>query len=240
MRSTSQQSVWYTIVVEHKIIIGMIGVFFLLTAAGVGAVYISGADFSKFVPINESTNKPLSEKADILLNGPLDPQPEKPKASLTTKSSPSPTPKPSATSSPSATAEINIDTSRIYSLINAHRKEHNQSSLRIHAALELSAQRKMEDMRANKYWQHENRDGVITWELFEQSGYHYSAAGENLSFGNNSAWAVFDGWVNSDQHNRQMLSPEYEDMGLAVDCENYQEAGQKKCAVVLHLGKQQL
>jgi uncharacterized protein YkwD len=225
--------------VEHKIIVGMIGVFFLLTMTGVGVVYFSSTDFSRFIPNSTSASETVTEKAEIHLNGPLDPQPEKPKASPTQKPTPSPATTPTA-STLSTTSEIKLDVSNIYSLINAHRKEHNLSSLRIHPALELSARKKMEDMRANMYWQHENRDGVITWDLLEQSGYHYSAAGENLSFGNNSAWAVFNGWVNSDQHNRQMLSPEFEDMGLAADCENYQDAGQKKCAVVLHLGKQQL
>lgn len=158
---------------------------------------------------------------------------------------PTPTPT-SVTPSLSAAQQTNtqpggtasIDRTTLYSLINAHRKEHNLSELQVHAALEQSANKKLQEMIAEKYWQHENRAGKTSWYLFEQSGYHYSDAGENLSFGNNTAWNVFNAWVNSPNHNAQMLTGVYENMGAAADCGTYKEAGEVSCVVVLHLGKQ--
>lgn len=212
--------------------------FFIITLVGVSAIYLSGINFSKTLITKIPEKLTTTEKEPIHLNGPLAtpiPQTFKEKIVSSTPSSQTP-----PTIIAKAAESNTIDISNLYSLINAHRKEQNLSTLRIHQALELSSRRKLEEMRATKYWQHENRDGVISWEVFKQSGYNYSNAGENLSFGNNSAWAVFNGWVNSPQHNQQMLSTDYEDMGLAIDCENYEQAGQKSCAVVLHLGKQLL
>lgn len=158
---------------------------------------------------------------------------------------PAPTPS-SVTPSVPRTTEPNtqtgatavIDRTTLYSLINAHRKEHNFSELQVHAALEQSSSKKLQEMIAEKYWQHENRAGKTSWYLFEQSGYHYTDAGENLSFGNNSAWNVFNAWVNSPDHNAQMLTASYENMGAAADCGTYKEVGEINCVVVLHLGKQ--
>lgn len=146
------------------------------------------------------------------------------------------------TAQPVATPQAaahSIDLSMLYSLINAHRKENKLTALRVHASLEQSATRKLQEMIATKYWTHQNQQGVINWQVLKQSGYHYELAGENLSFGNNSEWSIFSAWVASPEHNKQLLTPEYEDMGASVDCLTYQEAGEAKCMAVIHLGKQQ-
>lgn len=161
-------------------------------------------------------------------------------------STPSPTPTPSSvtpsvlgsSASNNTKNTASIDNQSLYSLINAHRKENGLSQLKVHTSLEQSATKKLQEMIAEKYWQHENREGKTSWYLFEQSGYHYTEAGENLSFANNTAWNVFDAWVKSTQHNEQMLKEVYEEMGLASDCSTYIEQGTASCVVVLHLGKQ--
>lgn len=130
---------------------------------------------------------------------------------------------------------LSIDKTSLYSLINAHRKENGLSELKVHTSLEQSSNKKLQEMINEKYWQHTNREGQQSWQLFVQSGYHYANAGENLSFGNNSAWTVFNAWKESAEHNTQMLTAEYEHMGLATDCTTYQEAGSISCVAVLHL-----
>lgn len=210
----------------------MLGGFLAFTLMAIVVIYAFSADLSFLRPGVKKTTPPQATPIA------LDPKPEKILGAGTDKPLlPTPTPNPTQPTFQSKN-ESSIDSSSLYSLINAHRKEQHLSSLRINQALELSSKKKIEDMRANNYWRHENTQGVMDWSIFEQSGYHYSDAGENLSFANNSAWAVFNSWVNSPEHNAQMLKAEYEDMGLAIDCENYQEAGQKKCVVVLHLGRQ--
>ncbi len=128
-------------------------------------------------------------------------------------------------------------TEKLYLLINAHRKDHNLSPLNPSSQLETSAHLKVQDMIAKNYWQHADPDNIQSWPLFKSAGYTYSLAGENLSFANNSAWDVFSSWVASSKHNEQLLTPEYEDMGVVIDCETYQNLADQPCIVVLHLGK---
>lgn len=197
--------------------------FSVATVLAMGLIFFSGINFSFDRPQQNPKIISQSNEAPIVLGEQTLNQPQI-----------------ATTPAPSTPVSVLLEKSALYSLINAHRKEQNLSTLRTHTALELSAKKKLEEMRATKYWQHENQDGVINWEIFEQSGYHYALAGENLSFANNSPWDVFSSWVDSPTHNQQLLTPDYEDMGIAIDCESYQEAGQQKCAVVLHLGRQQL
>lgn len=216
---------------QQKIIFGMVGGFIAFTVMAIVVVYA----FSVNLPLEPKKNADTVKTTAIA----LDPKPNQVLGSGTDKPMvPTATPAPNPASA-SMQSNLKIDVSSLYSLINAHRKEKQLSSLRVNQALELSSRKKLEDMRVHNYWRHENTQGVMDWSIFDQSGYHYSVAGENLSFANNSAWSVFDSWVNSPIHNEQLLKAEYEDMGVAIDCENYRESGEKKCAVVLHLGRQQ-
>lgn len=135
-----------------------------------------------------------------------------------------------------AAAPATLEKEKIYLLINSHRKDHDLIPLRVNPLLEQSAQSKIEDMNINKYWRHEDTDNLKSWHMIRQAGYNFSQAGENLAFGLNTPWGVFDGWVQSPTHNTEMLNQNYEDMGLAVDCQSYQTAEQASCVVVLHLG----
>ncbi len=126
---------------------------------------------------------------------------------------------------------------QLYRLINTHRQENRLSQLSINLALERSARTKLIDMIKDDYWQHENKSGQTTWQFFKDAGYQYQLAGENLAFNHNSAWKTFEGWLQSPEHNAQMLHKEYEDMGAAVDCLSIRENNGFSCVVVLHLGK---
>lgn len=150
---------------------------------------------------------------------------------------------PIATTAPkvlgTATAQ-DFTTDKLYSLINAYRREKNIGLLKAHVLLEQSASLKLADMQNRKYWTHLDPQGRSSWYLFEQVGYRYERAGENLSFGHNSAWQVFTAWQESPEHNKELLDPTYEQMGVAIDCTHYTEGGKSSCAVVLHLGRQLL
>lgn len=139
-----------------------------------------------------------------------------------------------------STTHSDFTSDKLYSLINAYRREKNLGLLRAHVSLEQTAALKLADMQQRKYWTHSDPQGRESWYLFEQVGYRYAQAGENLSFGYNTAWQVFTAWQESPEHNTELLNPTYEHMGVAIDCQNYQENNMKSCAVVLHLGRQLL
>ncbi len=99
---------------------------------------------------------------------------------------------------------------------------------------------KILDMQQNKYWAHKDLKGRDSWYMLEQVGYQFEHAGENLAFGYTSPWRVFEEWQKSPEHDAQMLTPDYEHMGLGIDCDNYKNGVQESCVVVLHLGRQLL
>ncbi|PIY80867.1 MAG: hypothetical protein COY80_00415 [Candidatus Pacebacteria bacterium CG_4_10_14_0_8_um_filter_42_14] len=132
-----------------------------------------------------------------------------------------------------STPEIEAD--KLYGLINGYRREQGKTVLKAHKSLEMSAQFKLSDMIAKKYWRHENADNQEPWPFFTQAGYAYSRAGENLAFGTTSAWATLQKWQESPSHNAQLLEEAYRDMGLAIDCNSYENYADNTCVVVLHL-----
>ncbi len=129
---------------------------------------------------------------------------------------------------------------KLYSLINAYRREKKLNILKAHPLLEKSAQEKLSDMQARKYWSHLDPQGRASWYFFDSVGYHYEHAGETISTGNMTPWKVFAAWTESPTHNAELVNPLYEHMGAAVDCSSYVTAGIESCVVVLHLGKQAL
>lgn len=130
-----------------------------------------------------------------------------------------------------------IDAEKLYGLINGYRREQGKTVLRAHQSLEISAKYKLSDMVAKKYWRHENQDTQAPWQFFIKSGYTYARAGENLAFGTTSAWETLQKWQESPLHDAQLLEDDYRDMGLAIDCNSYDEYTNNTCIVVLHLGK---
>lgn len=129
-----------------------------------------------------------------------------------------------------------FNTNSLYLLINAYRKDNNLSPLLVDPRLENSAQAKIADMFKQNYFRHQDKQNQPSWHLFTAAGYNYKQAGENLSFSHNTPWQVFQGWVNSPTHNQQLLSSNFEDMGLAADCTTVAELNDDNCVVVLHLG----
>lgn len=153
-----------------------------------------------------------------------------PTTQLKTEVEPTPTPTVAPTLEP-----IQLSQDKLYSLINAFRKEQNLPQLLRHPALENSAYAKNQDMIENQYWRHQDRESLESWYLIEQSGYHYQTAGENLAFAARSEWQVLDDWLNSPTHRAQLEKPEYRHMGLAIDCETYAKLAGGGCLVTLHL-----
>ena len=67
--------------------------------------------------------------------------------------------------------------------INNSRATNGQSPVTENALLDKSAQLKLDDMIAKNYWGHVAPDGIQWSSFIQQVGYVYSAAGENLAYG---------------------------------------------------------
>ncbi len=125
-----------------------------------------------------------------------------------------------------------FEKNKLYSLINAYRKDNQLSPLKINQSLETSALLKANDMDSNHYFSHQDNNQLQSWHTIKTVGYEFKTAGENLASGLNTPWKVFDSWKKSKKHNEQLLNNSYQDMGLGVNCSNQNS----NCTVVLHLG----
>lgn len=110
----------------------------------------------------------------------------------------------------------NITPERVVELTNQKRAEQGLSPLTINGQLNEAAQRKAGDMFAFNYWSHVSPSGRNPWSFFQEVGYKYLYAGENLARDFMDSQAVVEAWMNSATHRDNLLNGNYKEIGLAV------------------------
>lgn len=73
------------------------------------------------------------------------------------------------------------------------------------------------DMNANNYFSHTSPDGRNAGDRITAAGYKWIAYGENIAAGQPTEQAVFDAWINSEGHCKNIMSTNYKEMGAAKD-----------------------
>lgn len=110
----------------------------------------------------------------------------------------------------------NISSQELLLLTNKARQENGLSPLVMNEALSRAAQLKGTDMLKKNYWAHYAPDGTTPWFFFNQVGYQYAYAGENLARGFTATDDIVKAWMTSPAHRENVLSPKYRDVGFAV------------------------
>lgn len=110
----------------------------------------------------------------------------------------------------------NITPERVVELTNQKRAEQGLSPLVINGQLNEAAQRKAGDMFAFNYWSHISPSGRNPWSFFQEVGYRYLYAGENLARDFMDSQDVVEAWMNSATHRDNLLNKNYQEIGLAV------------------------
>lgn len=127
-----------------------------------------------------------------------------------------------------------ITVSKVFDQTNAQRLQNNLPALKYNSILSQSATLKAQDMFANNYWAHNSPQGKVPWDFFKQAGYDYSVAGENLAKDFYDTDNLTRAWMNSPTHRDNILSPKYQDIGIAVV--NGVLNGEKTTLVIQHFG----
>lgn len=109
-----------------------------------------------------------------------------------------------------------ITTAQLLEYTNLEREANGLPPLTLNPELTHAAQLKAKDMFAKDYWAHVSPDGTTPWVWIRDSGYNYLYAGENLARGFDSSQDVVTAWMNSPEHRANLLSPNYTDIGFAV------------------------
>jgi len=111
---------------------------------------------------------------------------------------------------------FNITAEELLNETNAQRLKYDLPPLKLNTELMQAAQAKAEDVFAKNYWAHYAPDGTSPWYFFQQAGYHYLSAGENLAKDFTDSQSVVLAWMNSPTHRDNILKSEYEDIGFAI------------------------
>ncbi len=129
----------------------------------------------------------------------------------------------------------------LLSATNSKRSENSKASLNLSEKLNQAAQAKANDMAARDYWSHNTPDGQEPWIFFDQVGYSYKKAGENLAYGFSTSSSTVTGWMNSPSHKDNMLDSAFTEVGFGyVNSANYQSSGEETIVVAMYGQPQQL
>lgn len=109
-----------------------------------------------------------------------------------------------------------IYASVLVNLTNKDRVAANVSELKVNPLLEKAAQMKADDMASKGYFAHNTPDGKLPWYWFEQAGYRYQYAGENLAVNFSNSEEVETAWMNSRGHFLNIVNPKYTEIGIAT------------------------
>jgi len=108
----------------------------------------------------------------------------------------------------------NIGSDSLLLQTNQQRSLNGLSALTINAKLNQAAQAKANDMVTRNYWSHNTPDGVEPWAFFDNAGYAYFKAGENLAFGFMTSSDTITGWMNSPSHRENLLNSSFQEVGF--------------------------
>lgn len=109
-----------------------------------------------------------------------------------------------------------ITAGNILELLNRSREKEDLEALSPNDKLTRVAQDKLSDMIANHYFAHTSPQGITPWHWFEKENYDYQFAGENLAINFVSAEGQHEAWMNSPTHRKNILNPNYKEIGIAV------------------------
>lgn len=116
----------------------------------------------------------------------------------------------------SSTAFGLFSASSVVSLTNAQRAQNGVGALSTNQALANAATAKANDMFAKGYFAHTSPDGKTPWDFIHEAGYNYVYAGENLAIGYSDASELMNAWMNSPSHRANIVSPNFQNIGVAV------------------------
>ena len=118
---------------------------------------------------------------------------------------------------------------------NQVRQTDHLASLTVNPILEKAALLKAEDMAAKGYFSHNTPDGKTPWYWFEQAGYDYAAAGENLAVNFTDSKDVTEAWMRSPTHRANIMNGNYTEIGIATARGMYK--GKEAIFVVQEFGR---
>jgi len=107
------------------------------------------------------------------------------------------------------------DESRILQLVNAERAKTGAKPLASSSECTKLARMKSQDMVDKNYFSHQSPTYGSPFDLLKSNNVSYMYAGENIAM-NQSADAAFKAWMNSEGHKKNILNPNFTELGVGI------------------------
>jgi uncharacterized YkwD family protein len=103
---------------------------------------------------------------------------------------------------------------QVIELTNNERRKNGLTPLSADASLSGVAQTKTNDMNSKHYFSHTSPTYGSPFDMMRDFGVTYKSAGENIAMGQTTAQQVVSSWMNSEGHRKNILSPNYTNIGV--------------------------
>ena len=124
------------------------------------------------------------------------------------------TPKQTTTQTQTTESTASAYEREVIRLVNAERAKYGLAALTEDAALTRTARMKSQDMRDNRYFDHNSPTYGTPFQLMKSQGIAYRTAGENIAMGYATPEAVVTAWMNSAGHRANILNVSYTRIGV--------------------------
>lgn len=104
----------------------------------------------------------------------------------------------------------------VVNMTNDERSGVSEQPLTRSATLDKAAKLKAQHMAKNQYFSHFSPDGVSPWHWFDEAGYVYAHAGENLAIHFTDSSEVVEAWMKSPTHRANIVSGKYTEIGVGT------------------------
>ena len=101
-------------------------------------------------------------------------------------------------------------------LVNIEREKRGLQKLTLNAQICKVARIKSQDMINKKYFSHTSPTYGSPFRMMESFGIRFSAAGENIAYGQKTPAEVMKTWMNSPGHRENILSKTYTQIGVGL------------------------
>lgn len=105
---------------------------------------------------------------------------------------------------------------QVITLVNQERAKRGLTQLTANWQLSRVARYKSQDMVNKNYFSHTSPTYGSPFKMMEDFGIRFSAAGENIAYGQPTPQAVMNAWMNSAGHRANILSASYNQIGVGV------------------------
>lgn len=109
-----------------------------------------------------------------------------------------------------------LDAEMARDVINAYRKKHGLKALKLSPQLTEAAKAHSRDLAKWDRISHYGSDGSNPWDRVKRTGYRARLTAENVGTGQIDFNEVMRGWEASPGHNKNLLMPDAEYMGVAL------------------------